>query len=288
MTGQFARHSRHPALIRHQSDTLHCQEPPMMKRHTSLGNRLLAALPPADLGLLTPNLKQVSLKQDAVLMRSGDRNEQVYFPHSGTISFMLDMPNGQTVATAVIGHEGAVGMLSVLGPSRSPTTAVVRVAGIASQISASRFHAAFGQSSAIRYAVQTHTRAVLMQFQHVAACNALHPVEARMARWLLHIHDRIDGNAIPLTQEALSQLLGVRRTTVTLVMQKLRASGAVRCDRRGLVEIDRARLEAATCECYEIMRRNFDQIIPLDTAMPCTHAAPGRDTPGDRDSLLAE
>src|ERR1700731_5402131 len=180
----------------------------MMKRHTSIGNRLLAALPAADLNLLTPYLQQISLKQDAVLLRSGDRNEQVYFPHSGTISFMLDMPNGQTVATAVIGHEGAVGMLSVLGPSRSPTTAVVRVAGISSQISASRFHAAFGQSSAIKRAVQTHTRAVLMQLQHVAACNALHSVETRMARWLLHIHDRIDGDVLPLTQKALSELLG--------------------------------------------------------------------------------
>src|ERR1700726_1230916 len=260
----------------------------MMKCHTCIANRLLAALPPADLGLLTPYLKQVSLKQDAVLVRSGDRSEQVYFPHSGTLSFMLDMPNGQTVATSVIGHEGAVGMLSVLGPSRSPTTAVVRVAGIASQISASRFHAAFGQSSAIRYAVQTHTKAVLMQFQHVAACNALHPVEARMARWLLHIHDRIDGDFIPLTQEALSQLLGVRRTTVTLVMQKFRASGAVRCDRRGLVQIDRPRLEETTCECYEVMRRNFDQIIPPDTTKPCIQAAPGRDTPSDRVSQLAK
>jgi CRP-like cAMP-binding protein len=258
----------------------------MMKRQTSLGNRLIAALPPADLGLLAPYLKQVSLKQDAVLVRSGEWNEQVYFPHSGTISFMLDMPDGQTVATSVIGHEGAVGMLSVLGPFRSPTRAVVRFAGIASQISASRFHAAFGLSSAIRHAVQTHTRAVLMQFQHVAACNALHPVEARMARWLLHIHDRIDGSAIPLTQEALSQLLGVRRTTVTLVVSKLRALGAVRSDRRGLIEIDRRRLEKSTCECYEIMRRKFDQIIPPDTTKPCIQAAPGRYTPIDRDSVL--
>src|ERR1700730_968614 len=178
---------------------------------------------------------------------------------------MLDMPNGQTVATSVIGREGAVGMLSVLGPSRSPTTAVVRVAGIASQISASRFHAAFGQSSAIKHAVQTHTRALLMQFQHVAACNALHPVEARMARWLLHIHDRIDGNVIPLTQEALSQLTGVRRTTVTLGVQKLRASRAVRADRLGLVDIDRLRLEETACECHEVRRRNFHQIISPDT-----------------------
>jgi CRP-like cAMP-binding protein len=264
----------------------------MMKRHTCVGNRLLAALPPPDLGLLAPYLQPISLKQDAVLVRSGDRNEQVYFPHSGTISFMLDMPNGQTVATAVIGHEGAVGLLSVLGPSRSPMTAVVRAGGIASRISASRFHAAFSKSSAIKLVVQTHTRAVLMQFQHVAACNALHPVEARMARWLLHIHDRIDSNAIPLTQEALSQLLGVRRTTVTLVVHRLRASGAIRSDRRGLVEIDRPRLEEASCECYEVMRRKFDHIFPLDTTLeptrPRIQAAAAFETPGDRDFLSAE
>jgi CRP-like cAMP-binding protein len=240
----------------------------MMKCHACTANRLLAALPPADLGLLTPYLQQVSLKQDAVLLRSGDRKDQVYFPHSGTITFMLDTPNGQTVATSVIGHEGAVGMLSVLGPSPSPTTAVVRVAGIASQISASRFHEAFGQSSAIKHAVQTHTRALLMQFQHVAACNALHPVEARTARWLLHIRDRIDSTAIPLTQEALSHLLGVRRTTVTHVVHKLRMSGAIRADRRGLIEIDRTRLEEAACECYEVMRCELNQIFQLDATMP--------------------
>src|SRR5258705_12771779 len=119
-------------------------------------------------------------------------------------------------------------MLSVLGPSRSPTTAVVRVAGIASQISASRFHAAFGQSSAIKRAVQTHTRALLMQLQHVVACKALHPVEARMARGWLQIPDRIDGNFIPLTQEPLPQLLGVRRTTVSVVVPNSGAWGAVR------------------------------------------------------------
>jgi CRP-like cAMP-binding protein len=246
----------------------------MMEHPTRVGNRLLAALPPADFGLLTPYLQKVSLEQDAVLLRSGDPIEQVYFPHSGTISFMLDMPNGQIVATSVIGREGAVGMLSVLEPSSSPTTAVVRVAGIASRISALRFHAAFSQSNAIKHAVQTHTRAVLMQFQHVAACNALHPVEARMARWLLHIHDRIDGNALPLTQETLSELLGVRRTTVTHVVRKLRASGAVRSNRRGLVEIDRPRLEEATCECYEVMRRRFEQIFPPETMNPDIQAAP--------------
>jgi len=261
---------------------------PRIERHTSASNRLLAALPPADFGLLAPYLQKVSLEQDAVLLRSGDLIEQIYFPHSGTISLMLGMPNGQTVATAIIGREGAVGMLSVLEPSRAPVTAVVRVAGIASRIAALRFHAAFNQSDAIRHAVQTHARALLMQFQHVAACNALHPVEARMARWLLHIHDRIDGNVIPLTQETLSQLLGVRRTTVTLVVRKLRASGAVRSDRRGLLEVDRPRLEEATCECYEIMRRKIDQIFPPETMKPRIQATPARKTPGAQDPLLAK
>jgi CRP-like cAMP-binding protein len=260
----------------------------MMEHPTRVGNRLLDALPPAEFGLLTPYLRKISLEQDAVLLRSGDRIEQVYFPCSGTISFMLDMPSGQTVATAVIGHEGAVGMLSVLEPSRSPVTAVVRVTGIGLRISALRFHAAFSQSGAIRHAVQTHARALLMQFQHVAACNALHSVEARMARWMLHIHDRIDGDVLPLTQEVLSQLLGVRRTTVTHVVRKLRVSGAIRSDRRGLIEIDRQRLEEAACECYDVMRRRIDQSFSPETMKPRVQAAPVRTMPRDRDLFLAK
>ena len=179
-------------------------------------------------------------------------------------------------------------MLSVLEPSRSPVTAVVRVAGIASRISALRFHAAFSKSGAIRHAVQTNARALLMQFQHVAACNALHAVEARMARWLLHIHDRIDGDVLPLTQEALSQLLGVRRTTVTHVVRKLRISRAIRSDRRGLIEIDRPRLEAAACECYELMRRRIDRIVSPEGMKPRIHAPLVHKIPRARDPLLAK
>jgi CRP-like cAMP-binding protein len=236
----------------------------MMERPASVGNRLLAALPSKDLALLVPHLQKVSLEQNAVVARSGDRRDRVYFPHTGAISFMLGLPNGETIATALIGREGALGALSVLGEnsSLSSVTAVVRVGGTASQISVERFQAAYMGSAAIRHMVQAHTRSILMQFQHVAACNGLHPVEARMARWLLHLHDRSEGNILSLTQEALSQLLGVRRTTVTLEITKLRALGAIRSDRRGLIEIDRGRLKQASCECYDIMRRQTDQIIP--------------------------
>jgi CRP-like cAMP-binding protein len=184
-----------------------------------------------------------------------------FFPHSGAISLMLEMANGETVATAAVGREGAVGLLSVLGPSPSAATAVVRAAGTASMIPAWRFHAAFKRSPAIRRAVQLHVRAMLMQFQLGAACNALHPVEARMARWLLHFRDHIDHDMLPLTQEALSQMLGVRRTTVTLLMRNLRAAGGIRSDRRGQIEIDRSRIAAMACECHSTMRLEVEEIF---------------------------
>jgi CRP-like cAMP-binding protein len=225
-------------------------------------------LPAADFDLLAPYLRKVSSERDVVLLRSGDQVEQIYFPLSGTIAFIMDMPNGQTVATALVGNEGAVGILSALGPTRSPITAVVRVAGTSLQISPARFQAALSRSGAIRDAVQIYTRVLLAQLQHVAACNALHSVEARLARWLLHIHDRVDGDFLPLTQEALAELLGVRRTTVTHVVQKLRKSHAIRSNQRGLIEIDRPRLEAAACECYEVMRRRIDSIVSPEGMEP--------------------
>jgi CRP-like cAMP-binding protein len=239
---------------------------PAVTRSGGIANRLLAALPRADFDLLAPELETVVLDQDAVVSRAGDQIEHVVFPHSGAISLMIDMANGQTVATAAVGYEGAVGILSVLGPSPSAINAIVRAAGTASRIPASRFHAAFNRSPAIRHAVQIHIRAMLIQFQLGVACNALHPVKARMARWLLDFRDRIDHDVLPLTQEALSQILGVRRTTVTQLMHNLRASGAIRSDRRGQIEVDRSRLAAAACECHGTMRLEIEKIFSMNTA----------------------
>ena len=145
------------------------------------------------------------------------------------------------------------------------------------QISPTRFHAALGRSRALNGAVQTHNRALMAQFQHVAACNALHSVEARLARWLLHIHDRTErrGDVLHLTQETLSELLGVRRTTVTHVVSALRTSRALKSSRRGQLEIDRPRLEVVACECYKVMSRRIDRIVSQD-AVRLLHAAPAR------------
>jgi len=230
-----------------------------------MGNRLLAALPAPDLDLLEPELEIVTLDQDAVLSRAGDDIDCVLFPHSGAIALMIDMADGHTVATAAIGREGAVGMLSVLGPSPSATTAVVRAPGTASRLPATRFYDVFNRSPAIRRMVQNHVKAMLIQFQLGLACNALHPVEARMARWLLQLRDRVDHDALPLTQHALSQMLGVRRTTVTLLMRKLRERGAIRSDRRGLIEIDRTRLAAAACECHRTMHLEVEEIFSTNS-----------------------
>jgi len=243
-----------------------------MEQRARVGNRLLAALPPADLDLLVRHFRLVELERDAVLVRSGDPIERIYFPISGLIAFIMDMPSGQTVATAIVGNEAAVGVLSTLGPIRSPMTAVVRVAGLALQISPTRFQSALSRSSALNGAVQTLNRALMAQFQHVAACNALHSVEARLARWLLQVRDRADGDVLPLTQETLAEFLGVRRTTVTQVISKLRESGAVRSNARSSIEIDRRRLEAAACECYQLMRRRIDRIVLPEEMTPPGHA----------------
>jgi CRP-like cAMP-binding protein len=237
-------------------------------RPGGMPNCLLATLPVSDLDLLRPALETVALDQDAIVARAGDEIDYVFFPRSGAISLMIDMADGQTVDTAVVGREGALGLLSVLGSSPSATTAVVRAAGTASRIPASRFHAAFNRSPTIRHAVQMHGRAMLMQFQLGAACNALHPVKDRMARRLLHFCDCIDHDVLPLTQEALSQMLGVRRPTVTLLMRDLRASGAIKSDRRGQIEIDRLRLAAAACECHGTMRLEFEKIFAMNRETP--------------------
>jgi CRP-like cAMP-binding protein len=245
-------------------------------RPGGIANRLLSILPPADFDLLAPELETVALDQDAVIARAGDRVEHVFFPHSGAISLMIDLSNGQTVATALVGGDGAVGSLSVLGPSPSAITAIVRAPGIASRLPVSRFHAAFSRSPAIRNAMQIHIRAMLVQLQLGAACNALHSVKARMARWLLHIRDHVDDDVLPLTQEALSQMLGVRRTTVNLQMQKLRASGAIRSDRRRQIEIDRLRLAAAACECHSTMRLEVEEIFSKNTGQSGVLPVPDR------------
>jgi CRP-like cAMP-binding protein len=226
-------------------------------------NRLLAALQPADFSLLEPHLKQIVLEQGVLLHEQEDPVEQAYFPQSGMISLLTVMGDGQAIETATVGREGTVGAMSGLGPAHAPSRAVVQVPGTAAVIATSRLQAAVRQSDHLRNVILQYKETLLAQVQQTAGCNALHKAEARLARWLLQTRDRTDGDRIPLTQEFLSQMLGVRRTTVTMVAGVLQKAGLIRY-RRGYVKIiDRSGLEQAACECYGIIRRRNGQALPM-------------------------
>jgi CRP-like cAMP-binding protein len=236
------------------------------RSHLGRRNRLLAALPPADLALLTPHLKDFPLEQGDVLQEQSDRIDQVYFPHEGMISMLAVMQQGEAIETATIGREGAVGSLAGLGPRRSHTRAVVQVAGTASRIPAGRFCKAADESQAIRDSIVRYGEMLLIQVQQTAACNALHDVEERLSRWLLQARDRVDGNIIRLTHEFLSQMLGVRRPTVTVVARMLQDAGLIRYHRGHIEIVDRSGLEARACECYAVIRQQIDKITPASKA----------------------
>jgi len=225
-------------------------------------NRLLAALRPVDFSRLAPKLEAVSLPQGEVLYEPGEDMKQVYFPHNAMVSLLAVMREGQAIEIATVGRDGAVGAMSGLGLLRAFSRAVVQVPGNASRIAASRLQQAVAESTRLRDAIIRYNEAVLLQVQQTAACNALHRIEGRLARWLLHTRDRTDSDEVPLTQEFLSQMLGVQRTTVNLALRTLQGAGLIR-PRRGRIEIlDRGKLEQMACECYGIIRDQIAQVLP--------------------------
>src|SRR5262245_13526982 len=234
------------------------------------GNRLLKTLDGADFDLLAPHLRQASLKQGSLLQEQEAPVERVYFPLSGVISLISVMEGGEVVETATVGREGAVGAFGGLGPWRAFTRAVVQLPGTAAVISVAPFQAAVSQSNQLRNLILRFKEALLGQVQQTAACNALHPLEDRLARWLLQTLDRADGAELPLTQDFMAQMLGVRRTTVTLIAHRLQHAGLIRY-RRGLLQVlDRSGLEETACECYGTIRRRTDAVFDrqVDRAEP--------------------
>jgi CRP-like cAMP-binding protein len=178
------------------------------------------------------------------------------------ISLVAVMQSGVTVETATIGRAGVIGASTGLGAKHSIGRAIVQLPGTAAWLSASQFHAAANQSQAIRDLIVRYNDLLLAQVQQSVVCNTLHTMEARLCRWLLQAHDCTDRNAIPLTQEFLAQMLGVRRSTVTIAAQLLQSVDLIQY-RRGLIQIiDRPTLEELSCECYAVVRRYTDKIFP--------------------------
>jgi CRP-like cAMP-binding protein len=226
-------------------------------------NQILLALAPSDMKLLAPHLKNTLFEQGNVLLEQGQRITNIYFPGSGMISLVIVMEDGTSIEAAAIGKEGIIGPTLANGTGTTPMQAIVQVAGKGSYIKAEHFYAAVHKSERLRALIGQHGEAMLAQIVRTVACNAKHMAEARLSRWLLMVHDRVDGDTIHLTQEFLGQMLGVQRTTVTLVARALQTAGLIKY-RRGHIEVvDREGLEEAACECYEINRRHFDRLMSL-------------------------
>jgi CRP-like cAMP-binding protein len=233
----------------------------MLDPQTKPANRLLSALGGADLALLAPHLRDVPLIQGVVLQEQEAPAENVYFPLSCVISLISVMQGGEVVETAMVGREGAVGAFGGLGPWNAFTRAVVQLPGLATVIPVASFQAAVAQSDRIRNLVLRYKETLLAQVQQTAACNALHHLEERLARWLLQALDRTDGPNLPLTQELISQMLAVRRSTVTVIAGKLQEAGLIRYHRGRIEIVDRLKLEEAACECYGTIRRRTDAVF---------------------------
>jgi CRP-like cAMP-binding protein len=225
-------------------------------------NRLLACLSVEDQALIASQLVQIDLERGRLLYDPGDRIDHVYFPHDGVISLMTLMENGAAIESATIGCEGALGLMAAVAPRQSLSRAIVQTPTRAARIRADQLHDAWEKSPRIRDLVDRHNEALYGHAIQSVACNALHSVEARFCRWLLTCHDRISNNTVALTQEFLADMLGVQRTTVTAVARSLQAKSAIRY-RRGVVDIiDRGVLEQLACECYGVIRRNYERLLP--------------------------
>jgi CRP-like cAMP-binding protein len=217
-------------------------------------NRLLAALPCQTLASFGQDLKQVSLSQGTVCYEPGDRIDRVYFPISGMISLLVTGSNGEIVETGIIGREGAAGLQSALGERRSYIRATIQIPGHFAVISAAHFERVVSNSAPLKDLVFHYVETRWAEAQQIAACNAIHSGSPRLCRWLLQAADCTGSDHVPLTQEYLADMLGMRRTTVTLLAQELQERGAIRYSRGRITLLDRKMLEASSCDCYEAIK----------------------------------
>ena len=228
-----------------------------------LSNRLLAGLSATERRLIEPHLQPMTLRRGAVLFEPGDDVHTTYFPtHHAMVSLRLVTREGEAIEVATIGREGAVGGVVSAGEKPAFGQAVVQIGGGALAIATDRLDRIKRDSPAIGDLISRYADALLAQLMQSAACNALHSVDERCARWLLAAHDRAGDQSVPLTQEALAEMLGVQRTTVTVVSRRLQEAGLIRA-RRGMVEIvDRDGLERAACECYAAVEGHYRRLLP--------------------------
>ncbi len=231
-------------------------------QHTPRQNRLLAALPREDYERLQPALEPVPLPLGCAVHRSGDREKYLYFLTAGTVSRICVTQSRQQAELSVIGSEGVIGIALLLGGESAPSQAVVLSAGCAYRLGADQLKEEFKRGGPLQHVLLHYIQALIAQIGQIAVCNRHHSLEQQLCRWILSNLDRFGSNALTTTQEMIAEMLGVSRGGVTEAAGKLQKAGLIQCSRGRIAVLDRPRLEARACECYAVVKREYDRLLP--------------------------
>jgi CRP-like cAMP-binding protein len=224
-----------------------------------INNEILLGLPPRERELLFSKLEFMRLKMHHVLHEPGDTLKSAYFPNRGLVSILSVFPDGKSVEVGLVGKEGFVGLPLVAGFRTSPTRAIAQIEGSVFRVDGEGLSAILPQCPKLERKLQQFAQVMAMQTTQIAAGNRLHEVNERLARWLLMSADRIGSNSVPLTQELIAQMLGTRRSSVTVAAGALQKAGLITYTRGDVKIIDRKKLEESACECYRIMVRQIKE-----------------------------
>ena len=229
-------------------------------------NRLLAALPEGSLQGLRPHLEEVALPLGMVVYESGGAQRYVYFPTSSIVSLLYVLADGSSAEIAVTGNEGLVGISLFMGGETTPSRAVVQSAGRGYRLRGEVLRKEFESGGVLQHLLLRFTQALITQMTQTAVCNRNHSVDQQLCRWLLLSLDRLPGNELVMTQELIANMLGVRREGVTEAAGKLQAEKLIRYSRGRIRVLDRQGLEARVCECYAVVKKEYDRLLPEITA----------------------
>jgi CRP-like cAMP-binding protein len=230
--------------------------------HDPRRNGLLAALPAAEWERWLPLLEAVEMPLGQVLYESGSTLSHVYFPTDAIVSLLYVMENGASAEIAVVGNEGVVGISLFMGGESTPSRAVVQSAGQGYRLSAKTIKQEFDHSGPVLHLLLRYTQALITQMAQTAVCNRHHSVDQQLCRWLLLSLDRLQSNELTMTQELIANMLGVRREGVTEAAGKLQDAGLIRYGRGRITVLNRPSLEARCCECYQVVKTEFDRLLP--------------------------
>jgi CRP-like cAMP-binding protein len=234
----------------------------MTEPHSPRQNHLLAALPDEEYQRISANLELVPMTLGEVLYESGIQMRHVYFPLDAIVSLLYVMEDGASAEIAIVGNEGVVGVSLFMGGETTPSRAVVQSAGHAYRLKGQLLKDEFFRVGPMQRLLLRYTQALLTQMAQTAVCNRHHSIDQQLCRWLLLSLDRLNSSELVMTQELIANMLGVRREGVTEAAGRLQKAGLIEYHRGRITVLDRPRLEARTCECYAVVKKEFDRLLP--------------------------